>query len=139
MVVPLFSLLIYTLKLWHRSAFPCVFECTVFPRSLPPQGHITNKCPLRNKRLHPFPLTFLNNIACEQALYLGDIVKSGRLRGTREETRRLGRSRAVRFARPNRRACSQAINSRDTWKTSFYFHFIFNILSFDYSRISRGR
>ena len=25
-------LLIYTLKLWHRSAFACVFEYTVFPR-----------------------------------------------------------------------------------------------------------
>ena len=29
-------------------------------------------------------------IACEQALYLGDIVKSGRARGTRKETRRRG-------------------------------------------------
>ena len=53
-------------------------------------------------------------IACEQALYLGDIVvKSGRARGTREETRRRGTGerkwpRAARFARPNRRACSQA-------------------------------
>ena len=49
-------------------------------------------------------------VACEQALHLGDIVKSGRTRGTREETprpsqlrRSLARSRAFRFARPNRR------------------------------------
>ena len=68
------------------------------------------------------------NVACEQALHLGDIVKSIRARGTREETRlreaeagkrkafagpsrlrrSLARSRAARFARPNRRACSQA-------------------------------
>ena len=33
----------------------------------------------------------------------------------------------------------RGLNSRDTWKTSLYCHFIFNILSFDYSRISRGR
>ena len=33
-------------------------------------------------------------IACEQAPYLGDIVvKSGRARGTREETRRRGQGR----------------------------------------------
>ena len=56
------------------------------------------------------------DIACEQALHLGDIVKSTRARGTREETRlrsaaprrSLARSRAARFARPNRRVCSQA-------------------------------
>ena len=55
----------------------------------------------------------------------GDIVKSTRARGTREETRlrgggeekgsvlarSLSRSRAARFARPNRRACSQAISA----------------------------
>ena len=54
-------------------------------------------------------------LACEQALHLGDIVKSTRARTTREETRlsrlrrSLARSREARFARPNRRACSQAI------------------------------
>ena len=54
-------------------------------------------------------------LACEQALHLGDIVKSTRARTTREETRlsrlrrSLARSRAARFACPNRRACSQAI------------------------------
>ena len=53
-------------------------------------------------------------LACEQALHLGDIVKSTRARGTREETdpsrlrSSLARSRAACFARPNRRACSQA-------------------------------
>ena len=51
----------------------------------------------------------------------GDIVKSGRARGTREETRRWGlgkrvcrslaRSRAACFARANRRACSQAMTN----------------------------
>ena len=59
-------------------------------------------------------------VAREQALHLGDIAKSRRARGTREETRKWGeagrgfplrprrslaRSRA---ARPNRRACSLA-------------------------------
>ena len=60
-------------------------------------------------------------IACEQALHLWDIVKSRRARGTREETRKRGRgrdlfsaprgfalARAACFALPNRRACSQA-------------------------------
>ena len=40
-------------------------------------------------------------LACERALHLGDIVKSTRARGDA--------TRAARFARPNRRACSQAI------------------------------
>ena len=60
------------------------------------------------------------SIACEQALHLGDIVKSRRARGTRARRdakvgdcptrlrRSLTRSRAARFTRPNRRACSQA-------------------------------
>ena len=46
---------------------------------------------------------------------VGDIVKSRPARGTREETlspsrlrRSLSRSRAARFARPHKRACSQA-------------------------------
>ena len=73
-------------------------------------------------------------LASEQALHLWDIVKRRRARGTREETpkrggrgrerrayndrspflcpsqlrRSLARSRAARFARPNRRACLQA-------------------------------
>ena len=76
-------------------------------------------------------------LACEQALCLAGIVKSGRTRGTREETRRQGRgrerplgpsrlrrslmrSRAARFARPNRRACSQATVLRDTIIISLY-------------------
>ena len=55
------------------------------------------------------------SIACEQALHLGDIVKSGRARGDAKARggptrlrRSLTRSRAARFTRPNRRACSQA-------------------------------
>ena len=67
-------------------------------------------------------------LACDQALHLGDIVKSTRARGTREETRlrapapsrlrrSLARSRAARFARPNRRACSQASERRVTSRT----------------------
>ena len=76
-------------------------------------------------------------LACEQALYLAGIVKSGRARGTREETRRQGRGRerplgpsrlrhslvrspAARFARPNRRACSQVTVLRDTFIISLY-------------------
>ena len=56
---------------------------------------------------------FCNGLACEEALHLGDIVKSRRARGTREETRKreycsLAPSRAARFARLKRRACSQA-------------------------------
>ena len=54
-------------------------------------------------------------LACEQALHLGDIVKSTRARGDATAgagpsrfRRSLARSRAARFARPNRRACSQA-------------------------------
>ena len=54
-------------------------------------------------------------VACEQALHLGDIVKSTRARGDATAgagpsrfRRSLARSRAARFARPNRRACSQA-------------------------------
>ena len=43
------------------------------------------------------------HIAREQALHLGDIVKSGRARGS------LAGSRATHFASPNRKACSQAI------------------------------
>ena len=46
-------------------------------------------------------------IACEQALHLGDIVKSTRAWGTREATR-LRPLAASPLARPNRRACSQA-------------------------------
>ena len=45
-------------------------------------------------------------VSCEQALYLGDIVKSKRCSRLRHS---LARSRAARFARPNRRACLQAI------------------------------
>ena len=44
--------------------------------------HQYNACPLSDLT------TFL--IACEQALHLGDIVKSTRARGTREETRLRG-------------------------------------------------
>ena len=70
---------------------------------------------------------FCFTVACELALHLGDIVKSRRARGTREKTRTQGdevenspnprllaalllarASRAARFARPNRTACSQA-------------------------------
>ena len=59
-------------------------------------------------------------ISCEQALHLGDKVKTGRARGTREETRKrgvglgggLGCPRAARFVCPNRRACSQASTLR---------------------------
>ena len=52
-------------------------------------------------------------LACEQALHLGDIVKSRRTRGTREETRKQAGAasllaRAARFSRPNMRARSQA-------------------------------
>ena len=59
-------------------------------------------------------------ISCEQALHLGDKVKTGRARGTREETRKRGVGvgggwgcpRAARFVCPNRRACSQASTLR---------------------------
>ena len=57
-------------------------------------------------------------ISCEQALHLGDKVKTGRARGTREETRKRGVGvvggcpRAALFVRPNRRACSQASTLR---------------------------
>ena len=56
-------------------------------------------------------------LACEQALHLGNIVKSRRVRGTREETRKQEvaaslLARAARFFRPNMRACSQATLAR---------------------------
>ena len=55
-----------------------------------------------------FTALVLFSLACEQALHLGDIAKSTRASGTREETRllrrSLARSRASCFARPNRRA-----------------------------------
>ena len=58
-------------------------------------------------------------IACEQALHLGDKLKTRRARGTREETRKRGMGvgwggcpRAARFVCPNRRACSQASTLR---------------------------
>ena len=50
-------------------------------------------------------------VACMHVLHLGDIVKSRRARGNAARSRlscSLTRSRAARFARPNRRACSQA-------------------------------
>ena len=53
-------------------------------------------------------------LACEQALHLGVVVKRRRAGGTREETRKsraggeLKGSRAARFTRPNRTACSRA-------------------------------
>ena len=49
-------------------------------------------------------------LACEQALHLGDIVKSTRARGMQEETPLVASplARAARFARPNMGACSQA-------------------------------
>ena len=49
-------------------------------------------------------------LACEQALHLGDIVKSTRARGMREETPFMASplARAARFAHPNMGACSQA-------------------------------
>ena len=72
-------------------------------------------------------IMFCFTVACELALYLGEIVKSRHARGTREETRTQGgggennpnprplaalpltrASRAARCAHPNRRACSQA-------------------------------
>ena len=56
---------------------------------------------------------FCTGLACEQALHLGDIVKSRRARGTREETRKreccsLARSCAAGFALLNRRARCEA-------------------------------
>ena len=68
----------------------------------------------------------LTDIACEQALHLGDIVKSTRARGTREETRL---PLAARFARQNRRACSQAI----TDISFFLFPILYFRLLFIYS------
>ena len=52
-------------------------------------------------------------LACEQALHLGNIVKSRRKKGTREKTRKQAGAasllaRAARLSRPNMRAGSQA-------------------------------
>ena len=72
----------------------------------------------------PFEISGLceeEQIACEEALHLWDMVKSRRARGDAKAggggktfprplaaSRSLARSRAARLARPNRRACSQA-------------------------------
>ena len=58
--------------------------------------------------------TVAESLACVQALHLGDIVKSTRTNGTGEEMRERGKGErsAARFARPNRRACSQATESQ---------------------------
>ena len=62
--------------------------------------------------------------SCEQALHLGDTLKSRRARGTREETLKRGagekkhslpRSLAARFARPNERAYPQAKKILWSW------------------------
>ena len=63
---------------------------------------------------HPIDSQCLGShfMACEQALLLGDIVKSRRARGTRKETRKRGLGERKAFPQPlarlNRRACSQA-------------------------------
>ena len=61
-------------------------------------------------KISPSPRKF----ACEQALHLGDIVKSELARGTREETRKRGAGRRElarsRAARPNKTACSHELS-----------------------------
>ena len=58
--------------------------------------------------------TVVESLACVQALHLADIVKNTRANGTREEMRQRGTGErsAAGFARPNRRACSQATESQ---------------------------
>ena len=51
---------------------------------------------------------FRTQVACEQALFLGDIVKSGRARGRKRRREGSSRPLAACFARSNRRACSLA-------------------------------
>ena len=64
-------------------------------------------------------------LAREQALYLRDIVKSGRARGEAKTGDGAFAaspvSRAARFARPNRRACSQANGSLTIGSTSYMY------------------
>ena len=74
---------------------------------------MTQSASVSNSGAHSFRIL----VACEQALHLGDIVKSTRARGTRE------RSRAGRFARSNRRACSQASILGSQKLSLFFFNF----------------
>ena len=63
-----------------------------------------------------------HKLACEQALHLGD--KSRHARGDAKAPRlrcSLARSRAALFARPNRRACSQANYKLDRATIHRYF------------------
>ena len=65
-----------------------------------------------------------HKLACEQALHFGDIVKSRHARGDAKAPRlrcSLPRSRAALFARPNRRACSQANCKLDRATIHRYF------------------
>ena len=64
-------------------------------------------------------------LASEQALYLRDIVKSGRARGEAKTGdgpfAASPVSRAARFARPNRRACSQPNGGLTIGSTSYMY------------------
>ena len=63
-------------------------------------------------------------LACEQALHLGDIVKSRHARGDAKAPRlrcSLASAGAALFARPNRRACSQANYKLDRATIHRYF------------------
>ena len=80
-----------------------------------PQKHLTRiHQPRQQNPLVPDYWTQLSrhtrdtgSLACEQALHLGDIVKSRQVRSMQEETRKQG-SWAAHFAHPNRKACVQA-------------------------------
>ena len=63
-------------------------------------------------------------LTCEQALHLGDIVKSRHARGDAKAPRlrcSLASAGAALFARPNRRACSQANYKLDRATIHRYF------------------
>ena len=87
---------------WEKKSFPPHSAVQIFSSS----GFEKVSCKLKI-------------VACEQALHLGDIVKSTRTRGTRTGPSRLRRSlaclRAARFAHPNRRACLQAMKIVAFW------------------------
>ena len=62
-------------------------------------------------------LVLISAVACEQALLFGQAKRASRERAPSRLRRSLARSRAVRLARPNRRACSQAITAAVTSTT----------------------
>ena len=83
-------------------------------------------CPARLPPVHPQlngfceskPFFSVVNIACEQALHLGDIVKSTRARGTREETRLRGAAPRGSLRSPKQESLLAGYSKQNAWHTN---------------------